>query len=202
MTDEDDDAGALVYYAAAPPNTDMHVYPLRDLQPHTLTCECACHPRLDEVDGHQRRIMLVTHNSFDGRELVERYGINERRRIRMGKGQRAPRDASKEIRELQAMFDNPQVHALTDVLFDVLAQQCPPETDERAGQTAFFALCRVLSMFLQKWLQAPPPDGVVDPWGDFEVMVDLLDLLVTGPLEVCAEEMMPRQPTNRTSRAH
>lgn len=69
---EDDDADALVYYLPAPPNRDMHVYPLRDLQPHALTRECACHPRLEQVEG----VLLITHNSFDGRELVERHGVN------------------------------------------------------------------------------------------------------------------------------
>lgn len=43
----------------------IHVYPLDDDRPHVLTWTgCACNP---QVKGE-----VVVHNSFDGRELLER----------------------------------------------------------------------------------------------------------------------------------
>jgi len=41
-----------------------HVVPLDDLGEHTLALYCRCFPRED--DG------IIVHNSFDGRELIER----------------------------------------------------------------------------------------------------------------------------------
>lgn len=43
----------------------VHVYPLNDLGKHDLVgISCRCNPRLD--DG------VVIHNSFDGREFIEK----------------------------------------------------------------------------------------------------------------------------------
>jgi len=51
---------------------DVHVTPIRDLREHTETRECWCVPVLhDEGEGY-----VVVHNSADGRELIERHGIN------------------------------------------------------------------------------------------------------------------------------
>jgi hypothetical protein len=57
----------------------LHVYPLHDLHQHKTEGEdCPCHPRIEHVysdDGKVYRGKLIIHNSFDGRELLERkYG--------------------------------------------------------------------------------------------------------------------------------
>lgn len=50
----------------------IHIYPENDLQEHITEgypCQCPCEPDSwydEEVDA-----IFVTHNSFDGRELVE-----------------------------------------------------------------------------------------------------------------------------------
>lgn len=49
----------------------MHVYPLADLRRHVLCGPCWCKPRLDLED----RTALIVHTSADGRELVERFGL-------------------------------------------------------------------------------------------------------------------------------
>jgi len=47
---------------------DQHVIPLEDLLPHTEKgTECMCDPRC-EVHG---AVLVVIHNSFDGREEEE-----------------------------------------------------------------------------------------------------------------------------------
>lgn len=49
-----------------------HVYPVNDLDEHAVdNCfdECRCHPRVqEESNGY-----VIVHNSFDGRERMERY---------------------------------------------------------------------------------------------------------------------------------
>ena len=50
--------------------TTILVYPTEDLYPHTLddNGDCQCHPRIEhDVNGK-----IIIHNSFDGRELLER----------------------------------------------------------------------------------------------------------------------------------
>jgi len=47
-----------------------HIYPENDSYPHQLDgYQCSCDPRL-EYDENTETV-LVIHNSFDGRELVE-----------------------------------------------------------------------------------------------------------------------------------
>ena len=47
----------------------ISVLPLNDLMPHDeFETTCPCEPSLEIINGE----MLLTHNSFDGRELSER----------------------------------------------------------------------------------------------------------------------------------
>ena len=52
----------------------VHVVPENDLRPHIETgTDCWCKPRVEKHPGHD---VVVVHNSMDGRELVERHGVN------------------------------------------------------------------------------------------------------------------------------
>lgn len=53
----------------------VHVYPVRDLSPHSLkaTGHCWCNPKVQLVEVGR---YVVIHNAADARELVERHGIN------------------------------------------------------------------------------------------------------------------------------
>ena len=51
---------------------DIHVLPIGDLREHVEARECWCRPRLTEESGS----VIVSHNAADGRELVEKHGIN------------------------------------------------------------------------------------------------------------------------------
>jgi hypothetical protein len=53
---------------------DVHILPIRDLRDHDERRTCWCDPTVMAVDGS--RACVVTHNSADGRELVEAHGIN------------------------------------------------------------------------------------------------------------------------------
>jgi hypothetical protein len=54
------------------PRGFIHVVPVDDLRPHKLLPRCWCGPTLErQING-----TLVTHNAEDGRELVERHGVN------------------------------------------------------------------------------------------------------------------------------
>ncbi len=44
-----------------------HIQPINDTHEHVDSSVCACEPRVQLIDGN----MLVIHNSFDGRELLE-----------------------------------------------------------------------------------------------------------------------------------
>ena len=46
----------------------VHVLPVDDLKPHEESSTCKCEPRIEIVEGG----MLVVHNSWDGREWVEK----------------------------------------------------------------------------------------------------------------------------------
>ena len=47
---------------------DQHVYPLEDLLPHnTDDSDCRCDPKFIVVGG----ILVVVHNSYDGREGLD-----------------------------------------------------------------------------------------------------------------------------------
>lgn len=50
---------------------DVHVVPVKDLREHTETRDCWCHPDL----VNEWRTVVVVHNALDGRELVERTGL-------------------------------------------------------------------------------------------------------------------------------
>ena len=60
---------------------DIHVVPVNDLREHEdLTRICWCEPRVEvrdpeTGDDYRGRCALVTHVSMDGRELIERYGL-------------------------------------------------------------------------------------------------------------------------------
>ena len=52
----------------------IHVVPVGDMKPHVehgVACWCA-----PKVERFPEGGTLVTHNSLDGRELVERHGVN------------------------------------------------------------------------------------------------------------------------------
>ena len=46
----------------------IHVLPINDVKPHKESSTCECEPRVEIVEGG----MLVVHNSWDGREWVEK----------------------------------------------------------------------------------------------------------------------------------
>lgn len=52
---------------------DIHVTPLGDLQPHCDSRYCWCKPQVEQEPGQSA---VVVHQSADGRELVERHGVN------------------------------------------------------------------------------------------------------------------------------
>lgn len=57
----------------AGPQADVHVIPIGDLRLHEETRVCWCGPdTLRDAEG----TIIVAHNAADGRELVERYGVN------------------------------------------------------------------------------------------------------------------------------
>ena len=45
----------------------IHILPVDDLEPHTEETTCKCEPKIKIVEGG----MLVVHNSYDGREIIE-----------------------------------------------------------------------------------------------------------------------------------
>jgi hypothetical protein len=48
----------------------IHVYPINDIEPHELEgYRCKCDPKVEYQ--HESESIMVIHNSFDGRELVE-----------------------------------------------------------------------------------------------------------------------------------
>ncbi len=50
---------------------DVHVLPVKDMREHEERRDCWCAPRLEfEANG-----CVVVHHSMDGRELVEKHGI-------------------------------------------------------------------------------------------------------------------------------
>lgn len=53
---------------------DVHVLPIDDLRPHEETRDCWCHPDTQR-EPYEEAGIVVVHHSLDGRELVERYGL-------------------------------------------------------------------------------------------------------------------------------
>lgn len=45
----------------------LNVYPLNDIQTHRFDEHCMCNPVCEANDG----VLIITHNSFDGREFKE-----------------------------------------------------------------------------------------------------------------------------------
>jgi uncharacterized protein YlzI (FlbEa/FlbD family) len=45
----------------------INICPINDIKPHTFNSTCECNPDVIIENGE----MLIVHNSFDGRELVE-----------------------------------------------------------------------------------------------------------------------------------
>lgn len=56
------------------PAPDIHVMPVGDLRAHRETRTCWCRPRVEKQPDW--RAALVTHNSMDGRELIEQTGLH------------------------------------------------------------------------------------------------------------------------------
>lgn len=53
---------------------DTHVIPIDDLIEHTESWACVCRPLLTRPHGEDGGF-LVIHNAMDGRELVEKHGV-------------------------------------------------------------------------------------------------------------------------------
>lgn len=51
---------------------DIHVIPQNDLREHGESRHCWCQPR---VEQQPKQSAIIVHNSADGRELVERHGL-------------------------------------------------------------------------------------------------------------------------------
>ena len=51
---------------------DAHVIPIEDLREHEDSRECWCQPCFDRSDIGR---VIVIHNSMDGRELIEKHGL-------------------------------------------------------------------------------------------------------------------------------
>lgn len=48
----------------------FHVYPINDIKEHDIeSTTCHCHPEVEIIEESGN--ILVIHNSFDGRELLE-----------------------------------------------------------------------------------------------------------------------------------
>lgn len=54
-------------------NGDVHVVPISDLKAHVEDRSCWCNPKVTKEPGAKKAV--VSHNSMDGRELVERHGL-------------------------------------------------------------------------------------------------------------------------------
>jgi len=46
-----------------------HVLPTKDIEEHTELSTCKCCPRVEK--DYENGVVIIVHNSFDGRELVE-----------------------------------------------------------------------------------------------------------------------------------
>ena len=55
--------------------SDIHVLPVGDLREHEETRDCWCKPTKTR-EAYEEDAVVVVHNSLDGRELVERHGVN------------------------------------------------------------------------------------------------------------------------------
>ena len=53
---------------------DLHVLPINDLREHEETRDCWCHPAVTG-EPYEETDVIVTHNSADGRELIEQHGL-------------------------------------------------------------------------------------------------------------------------------
>jgi len=51
----------------------IHVLPINDLKEHAELTTCECCPSVKFEDGE----ILIIHNSFDGRELIEKINENK-----------------------------------------------------------------------------------------------------------------------------
>lgn len=54
---------------------DVHVLPINDLREHERTRDCWCHPDCTR-EPYEEGPVIVTHQSLDGRELIEEHGLN------------------------------------------------------------------------------------------------------------------------------
>ncbi len=56
----------------SPKSETWNVVPVKDMREHEEHVSCWCKPSIHR----ERRGRVIVHNSMDGRELVERHGIN------------------------------------------------------------------------------------------------------------------------------
>lgn len=47
----------------------IHVVPISDTDEHIMVGDCGCEPSIEDGEHYDRPI--ITHNSFDGREVIE-----------------------------------------------------------------------------------------------------------------------------------
>jgi len=50
----------------------FHIIPINDSEGHSLDEGCMCSPKVEVIDGGR---IMVTHNSYDGREYAERANL-------------------------------------------------------------------------------------------------------------------------------
>lgn len=67
--------------AAHPIDGDIHILPVGDSREHVEDRDCWCVPQLQQhvsypTPGIERVTVTIVHNSDDGRELIERHGVN------------------------------------------------------------------------------------------------------------------------------
>ncbi len=60
-------------YNEADKGTRIHVIPLNDMREHEKSDMCWCEPTTKVVGDSGGRV--IVHNSMDGRELIERHGL-------------------------------------------------------------------------------------------------------------------------------
>lgn len=54
---------------------NIHVLPIDDLREHEERTTCWCKPRIEEERQPRGKVKIVVHAAHDGRELVERHGL-------------------------------------------------------------------------------------------------------------------------------
>lgn len=58
-------------------DTTIHITPNKDLKAHIESVDCPCHPRVEMVYNAviEEWSSVVIHNSYDGREVIEKLQV-------------------------------------------------------------------------------------------------------------------------------